>query len=88
MSDVRTAKKRAAEALHGMTGYSQPEWRQAVAGDGDAPDCITPVCLDPDHERTDSSVYFCCSDLVIEVEAPEVGAYLVALLNADRGERA
>lgn len=88
MSDVRTVRERAAEALHELTGYSRPEWRPAVVGEGPEPDCVTPVCLDPDHERTDSSVYFCCSDLVIEVESPEVGAYLVALLNADRGEQA
>ncbi|OUC97828.1 hypothetical protein [Streptomyces swartbergensis] len=65
-------------------GEGLPKWRTAFTTHGsDAPTGIAPVCLDPEHEEADGSVYDCCPEPAIEVEAPELAEYLVALLNTD-----
>lgn len=77
---------RARAVLFQAAGISTPEWRTAHTTDGtDEPTGIAPVCHDADHERDDSSVYSCCAEPIIECDSGAIAAYLVRLLNADRG---
>lgn len=82
-ADIRNARAAAVAAL-GSAPDALPEWRQAHTRISDEPDAIAPVCTAEGHEPADPSIYSCCPDPVIEVETPAIGAYLVALLNADR----
>lgn len=65
----------------------RPEWRPVFSTNGtDEPTGLAPVCTDPDHGDDDTAeAYACCPDPVIECESHEIAAYLVELLNADRG---
>jgi hypothetical protein len=72
--------------LLNATGIRRPGWRTAFTTDGtDEPTGIAPVCPDEDHDPFDGSVYSCCVEPAIECGAPAIAAYLVELLNADRG---
>ncbi|MFE2019841.1 hypothetical protein ACFW9O_17575 [Streptomyces sp. NPDC059499] len=74
------------KALLASTGTATPEWRECFSTDGsDEPTGIAPVCTDEDHEPDDGSVYNCCPEPVIECGSHSTAAYVVELLNADRG---
>ncbi|MER5559646.1 hypothetical protein ABT071_13675 [Streptomyces sp. NPDC002506] len=80
------ARDAARKLLLATTSTEQPEWRTAFTTDGtDEPTGIAPVCPDEDHEPDDGSVYPCCPEPAIECDSHKVAAYLVELLNADRG---
>ncbi|MFI5809294.1 hypothetical protein [Streptomyces sp. NPDC051561] len=85
MSTLSDARIAARALLKNVTGDERPMWRQVITEytGANKHDAIAPVCLDDDHEPEDASVYSCCPEPVIEVEQPELGAYLVELLNAD-----
>lgn len=88
MSAIDKARTQAREFLQLVTGIPVPEWRVCHSTDGtDEPTGIAPVCPDEDHDQDDSSVYDgCCPNPVVEVESGPFAAYLVELLNADRGQ--
>ena len=80
------ARDAARKALLTTTGVAAPEWRTCFSTDGsDEPTGIAPVCTDENHEPEDVSVYPCCPEPVIECGSYSIAAYLVELLNADRG---
>jgi hypothetical protein len=84
LHDARCA---AAEQLREYDLDGLPEWRLAsddYTGRAE-PQCIAPVCPDPDHERADATVYSCCPGPLVEVGDRLLAEYLVALLNDDRG---
>ncbi|KAA6221761.1 hypothetical protein CP973_07095 [Streptomyces albofaciens JCM 4342] len=84
MSDLNAVRRAARKALLAETGTEAPKWRQVHTDVCEEPDAIGPVCTDEGHDADDPSAYGCCPEPVIEVESPAIGAYLVALLNADR----
>ncbi|MGK5533346.1 hypothetical protein [Streptomyces sp. URMC 129] len=70
------------------TGSPAPGWR-IVTELGLAEEVYTliaPVCPDEDHDQADPGAYSCCPEPIIDALAPEVAAYLVQLLNADRDQ--
>lgn len=84
MSTLSNARTAARALLKKVTGEERPMWRQCFTEMGLVhPDAIAQVCLDDGHDSEDPTAYPCCPDPVIEVEQPELGAYLVELLNAD-----
>lgn len=81
--NVRDAVRK---ALLATTGTATPEWRTCFSTDGsEAPTGVAPVCTDEDHEPDDGNVYDCCPEPVIECGSYSIAAYVVELLNADRG---
>jgi hypothetical protein len=85
MSALDHARADVLGCLWATAGDAVPEWRTCYSTDGtEGPTGIAPVCKDDEHERTDGNVYGCCPEPVIEVEAPPLAEYLVALLNEDR----
>jgi hypothetical protein len=87
MSALDNARKAARELLNTLGGDERPEWRTCFSTDGtDEPTGVAPVCPDEEHEDADGNVYDCCPDPVIECDSYVMTEYLVALLNADRGQ--
>ncbi|AAR29695.1 hypothetical protein VWBp05 [Streptomyces phage VWB] len=87
MSAIDKARKQARELLDLVTGTPTPEWRVCFSEDGtEEPTGIAPVCLDEGHDPDDGSVYDCCPSPVVECDSDPLAAYLVELLNADRGQ--
>jgi hypothetical protein len=86
MISLPNARRAAADQLREYDLDEMPEWR--LASDDDTgrgePQCIAPVCPDPEHERVDASIYDCCPGPVVEVGDRLLAEYLVALLNDDR----
>ncbi|WP_327162059.1 hypothetical protein [Streptomyces zaomyceticus] len=87
MSAIGKTRAEAREFLDLVTGTPAPEWRVCFSEDGtEEPTGIAPVCLDEGHDPDDGSVYDCCPSPVIECDSDPFAAYLVELLNADRGQ--
>jgi hypothetical protein len=88
MSALDKTREQVREFLLLVTGSAVPEWRVCFSTYGtEEPTGIAPVCPDEDHEPADGSVYDdCCPNPVVEVYSGPLAAYLVELLNADRGQ--
>ena len=87
MNAMDKTRAAAREFLDLVTGTPAPEWRTCFSTAGtDEPTGLAPVCDDEGHDPDDGSVYECCPNPVVECDSYPLAAYLVELLNADRGQ--
>lgn len=85
---IEDSRAKVREYLKLSVGDSTPEFRVVFSTNGsDGPTGIASVCTDPDHFEDDKAeMYPCCPGMDIECHSTAVAEYLVALINADRGD--